>query len=151
MSGREAGSAGRTLLVLAVAVLIALPVSGCALAGRLLSAAGAASTVHDILEAGAGPPAPARTGSQSREVHAVVSGTGGSGLRLNRSPGEDRLGVLPEGTEVTVTCRAVGRPVTGPYGSTSTWSRVHTPDGRDGFMSDAYLVLDVEPAAVPSC
>lgn len=142
------GSAGHLVVLLAAALVLLLPLSGCALAGRLLGTASAAS-VRDALDTDPERAVPATTGA--RVIHAVVNGTRGSGLRLNRDPGAGRIAVLPDGTVVTVLCHAVGRPVTGPYGSTSTWSYVTAPDGRNGYMSDAYLVLDADPAAVPRC
>jgi hypothetical protein len=110
-------------------------------AGRLLTAAGAAASVADILEAGADATPPARTAGDRPIVRAVVSGTHGDGLRLRDSPDGERLSAYPDGTVVTVECRVSG----------SSWSYVRTPDGSRGYMADAYLVLDADPGAVPPC
>lgn len=135
----------RHLLIAAVLLLLALPLSGCAATLRFLAAAEGAVAVGEALGDRADRAVPSVSGS--RVVHAVVSGTGGSGLRLNGRPGADRLAVLPDGAVVTSTCLAAGPQVDGPRGSTSTWIKVRTSDGRRGFMSAAYLVLDTAEVA----
>lgn len=142
--GRRTGS-------LVAVVLLLMLVSGCAVATRVLAAAEVASSVHDVIDTGTEPTTWAGSVSGSQGGYAVISGTRGSGLRLNGSPGADRLSVLPDGTRVRVICRADGPRVAGPHGPASTWSRVDTPDGRSGYMSDAYLAHATDPTAVPRC
>jgi hypothetical protein len=137
--------------LLAAVALLVLPVQGCALAGRLLTAAGTAASVVEMVEPDAEAGAATSAAAERRTAYAVVSGTGRSGLRLNRQPGVERLAVLPDGTRVEVLCRAVGRVVAGPYGPTPGWSSVRTPDGRTGYMSDAFLRIDVDPDGVSPC
>lgn len=145
------GPRHRTGLLVAALVVSALPLSGCAMALRVLSAAEGVAVVGQLLAPPTGPPAMERSVTESHDVHAVVGGTRGSGLRLNGRPGADRLSVLPDGTHVAVSCRTPGPHVNGPYASTSTWVDVRTSDGHSGYMSIAYLVLDADPATVPSC
>ncbi|MCO1657835.1 SH3 domain-containing protein [Pseudonocardia humida] len=137
--------------LLAAAALLVLPVGGCAVAGRLLTAAGTAASVVEMVEPGAEAGAATSAAAERRTAHAVVSGTGRSGLRLNRVPGAERLAVLPDGTRVEVRCRAVGRVVGGPYGPTAAWSSVRTPDGRTGYMSEAFLRFEIDPDGVSPC
>lgn len=141
----------RTAALLAAAALTLLPASGCAAAARVLSVASTATTIADVVDAGSWSTAPTLTGTGGSAVHATIRGTHGAGLRLNRSPGADRLGVLPDGAVVTVRCRATGREVTGPYGPSSGWDLVDAPGGTSGYMSEAYLALDADPASVPPC
>jgi hypothetical protein len=118
---------------------------------RVLSAAEGVASVAQLLDPPAGLAGAERSLSENHDVHAVVGGTRGSGLRLNGRPGADRLSVLPDGTRVAVSCQSPGPHVNGAYESTSTWVSVRTSDGRSGYMSIAYLVLDADTASVPPC
>jgi len=72
---------------------------------------------------------------------AVVSGTGGVGLSLRRSPGlSARVVVLPEGT---------GLQTIGPRVSAAglLWQQVRDPAGRIGWVAAAYLTMAVPPRA----
>lgn len=141
----------RAVVLVAAVVLSALPLSGCAAALRVLSAAEGIAAARELLSPPGGPPFAERSVAENVDVHAVVGGTQGSGLRLNGRPGADRLSVLPDGTDVTVSCLSSGPHVDGPYASTSTWVGVRTSDGRNGYMSAGYLVLDADAATVPPC
>jgi hypothetical protein len=137
----------RSLPAFVASAALAVSLSGCGVAARLLATAGAASTVHDLVEMlpeATQPPTPLAAGDAT--VRATVTGTNGAGLRLNERPGDHRLAVFPEQTEVVIVCDTKGPVVSGPSGSTSVWSRVTTPDGRTGYMSDAYLHIDREIA-----
>ena len=148
--GEDRRSSGSTFpAVCAAAVLMILPLSGCAAAARLLGAAQAAYAVSEALGASRHPPVEA--GNGVHDVHAVVSGTHGSGLRLNERPGSGRLTVVEEGSVVTVQCVAAGRYVDGPRGGTSQWSYVRTAGGRTGYQSNAYLLMDTASDTVPPC
>lgn len=130
------------------AVMISLSSSGCAAAARVLTVVQAVSTVHNML-ASLSPSDTSDSGSSTQ--HAVVSGTGGSGLRLERHPGSGRLSTWPDGSSVTVQCTATGPPVAGPRGATSTWSRVTTADRSRGFMSNAYLTITTDADSMLPC
>jgi hypothetical protein len=145
------GRAGRCPVVRAAVALTlaALPLTGCAVAARLATTAEAVSTIRDVLDAGRAAPAPAPTAAV--EVHAVVDHTHGSGLRLEARPGSGRRAVLPEGSVVTVLCSTPGPEVDGPRGRTVQWSFVRTGDGQDGYLSEAFLVLDADRSAVRPC
>ncbi len=130
--------ARRAVLQVVTCVALVALTSGCAFVVRALVAVEALDTAHGIFESArdeeSTPLAPVGT-----EVLATVVGTGGSGLRVNRVPGADRVGVLPDGSVVVVLCAAGGPQVTGRRGESSTWSHVRTADGTTGYMSDAYL------------
>ncbi len=140
----------RTAATLALTAVLAASTSGCALAGRLLTTAEVVTMVDD-LAAGSTD----RTSSlvllaaEDGTPRAVVTGTGGSGLRLNGRPGADRLAVLPDGTLVAVECWVDGPAVDGAMGTTSAWARVGAPGGDTGYMSGAYLETSPDPA--PAC
>lgn len=141
----------RVLLVLLVGVAMVMSVSSCALAARLLATVEVVSAIQDMgdsPEVAATSPVVATGGA---DVRAVVAGTGGSGLRLQGRPGADRLSVFPDGTVVTVECQATGPSIASRNGESAIWSRVLTPAGSTGFMSDAYLRFESDPAAVPPC
>lgn len=143
--------AKRVLVTLLAGTALATSLSSCAFAGRLLATADAAALIRDVANA-----LPDREAHPDRSVEgagpqAVVTGTGGSGLRLNDRPGADRLDVFPDGTEVTVLCRSVGPTVAGPDGESSAWSLVEAPDGGTGYMSNAYLRPDADNGNVPAC
>lgn len=137
--------------MLLVCLALVLPaVSGCAMAVRAFAAIQVIDAVGDLTDDAPGRnPVVARTGGST--PLATITGTGGSGLRLNGRPGGDRLDVLPDGTGVTVRCRIEGPERDGPFGPTADWFQVVVPGGGEGFMSGAYLDLDTGPAAVPSC
>lgn len=141
----------RVGVLVAAVVLSVLPLSGCAAALRVMAAAEGVAAAGELLDPHGGPPSAERSAAENLDVRAVVGGTRGSGLRLNGRPGADRLAVLPDGTDVAVDCRTPGPHVDGPYASTSTWVGVRTWDGRSGFLSTAYLLLDADAATVPPC
>ena len=60
--------------------------------------------------------APEAASGPQHEVHATVTGTHGTGLRLERGLGQDRLAVLADGTAVTEVCETSG-PKVGPHGT----------------------------------
>lgn len=132
--------------LLIVATLV-LPTTGCAFVARAITAAEAISLLRDL--ASAVPTT--RTVSGSDVIDGVIAGTHGSGLRLKDRPGGHRVAAFPDGTKVRIECHTNGPRVTGPTGPTSTWSRVRTPDGRRGYMSDAYLRIDHVDSSVPAC
>lgn len=158
MKGTAAGKPRRELvrrvaqLVSAglVGVVLVGSTSGCAVAARLLMAAEAIDTLHDLAEDfPVDPRPPVRTAAIGPT--AVVSGTHGDGLRLNARPGQDRLLTVPEGTSVAVLCDNTGPEVTGSARTSSTWTYVRTADGSTGFMSNAYLDVDPGGPTVPRC
>jgi hypothetical protein len=132
------------MLIVSVALLL-LPLSGCALAARAFATVEAIDMAQDLMS----DRPVVRTGGST--MLATITGTGGEGLRLNGRPGGDRLDVLPDRTTVTVRCRVDGPERDGPFGPTTAWLQVLDPDGRVGFMSGAYLELEIDPATVPSC
>jgi hypothetical protein len=127
-------------VVIVLSVLLALPVSGCAVLGRALTAIEVVSTVDDL----------AGTSRVPRDPTAVVTGTNGQGLRLNIAPGEGRITVLSDGSSVDVDCEVQGPLVTSRWRDSATWSRVRTADGLSGYLSNAYLDVDA-PGEVPAC
>lgn len=149
---RAGGKTSRRVAALLVCIaMVSLSLSGCAAAARVLTAADVVSRLNDIVASF--PPSGAVDPrlSEASKARAVVSGTGGAGLRLERRPGSGRLSVWPDGSDLTIECAATGPRVSGPRGATSTWSRVTTADGDQGFMSDAYLEVTEGTDAVPPC
>lgn len=123
--------------------------SGCALAARAMTTAQVIEFASEVADRAA-----TSSSSVSRApAIATVAGTGGVGLKLNGAPGADRIDVFGDGTSVKVECRADGPHVDGPFGVTTAWLRVRVPDGREGFMSAAYLdrvtVVDVVQCGAP--
>lgn len=142
-------------IIRAAAVLIAVVVavelvSGCAVALRALAVADVIVTLDEATQDPDEPQDAAAVGPLASvpAVRARVAGTR-SGLWVNEEPGAGRLFAVPEGTAVTVHCRAGGPTIHGSQGWTSSWSHVTTDDGRSGFMSDAYLVADLGAEVVP--
>lgn len=129
--------------------LLVVSTSGCAVAARLLLAAEAIDTVHDITEDFPDNPRP--SAQTTSAPAATVSGTHGDGLRLNARPGHGRMFTIPDGTSVAVLCDVTGPEITGSAGTTSTWSYVRTSDGSTGFMSNAYLDINLGGTTVPRC
>jgi hypothetical protein len=130
-------------------MLAAAPFTGCAVAARLATTAEAVSTIRDVL--GTGRESPESAPTAAVDVHAVVDHTHGSGLRLDARPGSGRITVLADGSVVTVLCSTTGPGVDGSRGTTVQWSFVRTGDGHEGYMSEAFLVLDADRSAVRSC
>lgn len=161
-NGRRAGRSGgsrwvdmsspsrRSLAALLAACVLTASLSGCAVAARALTTAEALSVLHDLAE-GLPDESPAPVSDRSGLVLAVVTGTGGAGLRLNGSPGADRLTVLPDHTVVVVDCVAEGPTIDGPVARTPAWSHVTAPDGLTGYLSNGYLEIDPGSPAVPAC
>jgi hypothetical protein len=130
-----------------VCTVLVWSTSGCALAARALMAAEAIDTLHDLTQdfSTDQPTAPGAT----TVATAVITGTHGSGLKLEARPGAVRLLALPDGARVTVLCDVTGPMVRGSGGTSSTWSRVRTAEGRVGYMSNAYL--DISPGTITGC
>jgi hypothetical protein len=145
-AGRSYPRRGLVAAGLAALVLTVPPLSGCAVVGRLFTAAEVLSAAGDVLDAVAQPAA-----HRSAEVRGVVNGTHGAGLRLRASPGAGQVAVLPDGTAVAVLCLVSGPHVRGPRGATSDWSYVRTAEGGNGYLSNAYLELDTDPEIVHLC
>jgi hypothetical protein len=149
---RSVARARRVVVILACAATTATTSSGCAAAVRALTVVDAVSTLHDVLTP---PPSSsnARTSPApgNASASALVTGTGKSGLRLERRPGSGRMSVWPDGSVVGVDCEVAGPSVTGPRGESAMWSRVTTRDGSHGFMSSAYLSTDSGVGGVPLC
>lgn len=139
----------RATAALALAAALAVSTSGCALAGRALTTAEVWTLVDDLTEESTDRTPSVLLAAEDGTPRAVVTGTGGEGLRLNGRPGADRLDVLPDGALVTVECWADGPTVVGPMGTTSAWARVGAPGGATGYMSGAYL--ETSPGPVPAC
>jgi hypothetical protein len=137
----------RAATALLVVATLTLPATGCAVLARVLTTAEAISAVHDLASA---PPV-ARTVTGGAGISGIVTGTRGTGLRLKDHPGGHRIAAFPDGTRVTIGCHSSGPRITGPAGATSMWSRVLTPDGRRGYMSEAYLRIDHASSDVPTC
>lgn len=144
----SAERARRVLVALLAGCLVAVSLPGCAVAARLLTAAELVSAARDVAEDLSGPTPVATQGGL---VVAVVVDTGGEGLRLNARPGADRIGLLSEGTAVVVDCAADGPTIDGPMGRTARWSHVAAPDGRVGYVSDAYLAIAPGTPSVATC
>lgn len=123
--------------------------SSCAVAARLLMAAEVIDTVNDLAENYTDNPRP--TARTSGAPTATVAGTRGDGLRLNARPGQGRMFTVPDGTSVAVLCDVLGPEITGWAGTTSTWTYARTSDGNTGFMSNAFLDIDLGGATVPRC
>ena len=123
-----------------VSVLLILPLPSCAVLGRALTAVEVVNTVSEL----AGPV------EVPRDPTAVVTGTHGSGLRLNVQPGQGRLAVLPDDTSVDLLCQVQGPYVASRWHTSSTWSRVRTAPGLTGYVANAYLDVDA-PGGVPAC
>ena len=71
----------------------------------------------------------------------MVSGTGGVGLFLRRSPGlSARVVVFPEGTGL----QTIGRRVSA---AGLLWQQVRDPAGRIGWVAAAYLTIAAPPQA----
>ena len=149
---RVGGTTARRIVALLVCMaMVSLSLSGCAAAARVLTAVDAVSRLHDIIASSPPSSAAGPRPSETSKAHATVFGTRGAGLRLERRPGTGRLSVWPDGSDLTIECAAIGPRISGPGGATSTWSRVTTADGNQGFMSDAYLKITEGTGAVPPC
>lgn len=143
------GRLRRAAAALTLSAALAVATSGCALAGRLLTTAEVITMVDDLAAESADRTPSVLLAAEDGTPRAVVTGTGGSGLRLNGRPGADRLAVLPDGTLVTVECWVDGPTVDGAKGTTSAWARVGAPGGESGYMSGGYLETSPDPA--PTC
>ena len=72
--------------------------------------------------------------AHAMEVTAIITGTGGSLLRVRAQPGGEVIGHLAEGTQVFVRGESVLQDGTG-------WYRVRMPDGMTGWVVGDYVVL----------
>ncbi|MCM3882218.1 hypothetical protein [Frankia sp. R82] len=110
--------------------------------------------VRKVVEhSGQAEPSPAELPAVGPSViQAPVSWTGGAGLWLNSGPGSGKLlVVIPEQTMLTIGCQVRGPAVTGPYGRTDLWDYVTTPDGHQGFASDAFIFTNTSDQVAPAC
>jgi hypothetical protein len=149
------------LAVLGLVVVASLSLSGCAAgAWRAVGYLDTAYTLFSIFgpsdsdEPAAAPPLESTTQtapSYDSGVPAQVFGTDGEGLWLLGQPGADQDRVVPEGTVVTLYCYVEGESIDGPTGTTGIWDYAVTPDGAEGFMSDAYLDTGTFDPVVPEC
>ena len=64
-------------------------------------------------------------------------------LRSEPASQSESLGVIPSGTQVSVECTVLGELIQGPQGNTTKWDRV-TWDGNTGYVTDAYVGIDVD-------
>lgn len=78
-----------------------------------------------------------------------VAFTGGQGLHVRTGPSRSYLsiGLLAEGTPLTLLCQTRGEMVAG----TDWWDRVRLDDGREAFASDAYVYTGADGQIAPTC
>jgi hypothetical protein len=75
--------------------------------------------------------------------YGYVSGTGGQGVYLRRTPEwNDRLGAFVEGTRMSVAGETIGDDGT-------TWVQVTAPDGQQGYVPAQYISDQPPPARTP--
>jgi len=61
-------------------------------------------------------------------------------------PGPPAVGAVKAGAPVTITCRRVGTPLSGTYGTSKLWDKIGT-----GFVSDAYVSTGSDGRVAPDC
>ncbi len=78
--------------------------------------------------------------------------TGGLGLWTRTGPGGQagQVGVLPEGTHLTLLCQAVGETIAGPTTS-ALWDYVRLDDGREYWVSDVFVLTGSDGQIAPTC
>ncbi len=79
-----------------------------------------------------------------------VLGSSCLGFHLGPDGTTPQIDCIPAGTTVTIDCVRSGQPVTGPYGTESTWD--HTSyNGQAGFVSDAWIYTGSNSPVAGSC
>jgi hypothetical protein len=150
---RPVGALVRPILLALVGLVLAMALSGCAAALRVLTVVDGVYTVANFfgsMTSTDGSESTTSDGTSADWVAASVVDTEG-GLWLNAGPGTDPPFVVAEGTQVWLYCYVDGPYVDGPYGTTSIWNFTSTPSGHTGFMSDAYLATGSNDPVVPEC
>jgi murein DD-endopeptidase MepM/ murein hydrolase activator NlpD len=76
--------------------------------------------------------------------------TSGSPLTIRSGPGTgySSVGSMADGTRYGITCQTYGSWVTGTYGRSNVWNKVH---GRSGYASDAYTYTGSDGLVAPLC
>lgn len=145
-------------LVRLLIVNIVMALCGCAvvsIAARVLTVTEVVAFVHQFARSFADDLTPSQLPTRSPAplagIAAAVTGAGDSSLVLNGAPGAGGLVDFPDGTVVLLLCYREGPRVTGPNGTTPVWNRVRVPDGRTGYMSDAYVDTGSSGPVVPHC
>lgn len=118
--------------------------------GRRSGMAAGAAIVATVIALTAGP-APADASALGT---GTVNGTEGIGLNVRPGPSTSSggpVGLLPEGTEVTIDCYADGETVAGYWYTSSLWQHITAP--VNGYVSDTYLYTGVDGPieGVPAC
>jgi hypothetical protein len=80
-------------------------------------------------------------------VSGVVN-TAGSPLtvRAGASTSTASVGLVSDGTHVTISCQKHGQTITGTYGTTSLWDKIGS-----GYVSDAYVSTGSDGQVAPTC
>jgi len=88
-------------------------------------------------------------GVSTRRAVTATASVGGDGLTVRAGPstGNKKVGTVPAGTTLNVTCRAWGQSVDGTEDHTASWSKLD--DG--GYVSDAYIAWAPEQPFIPWC
>ncbi|MDO4783481.1 MAG: SH3 domain-containing protein [Propionibacteriaceae bacterium] len=80
-----------------------------------------------------------------------VVATGGATLTIRSAPttASSRLGKVPNGTAISLTCKTTGANIRGTQGTTNVWNKI-TYAGKTGYVSAAY-VRGGTAGSIPAC